>query len=272
MVALHARRSAPAIEAYRAAFPGAPLAVVLTGTDLYRDLPDSPEVPRSLDAADRIVVLQEEAQRALAPKWRRKSQVIFQSARPLKPRAKPRARLACVVVGHLRDEKDPATLFAAMDRLPPDLPIRVRHIGAGLDPALEEAARARASREPRYRYSGALPHGATRAAIAAAHLLIHPSRMEGGANVIVEAITSGTAVIASRVPGNVGMLGRGYPGYFPVGDATALATCLVAAHEDSSYLRELKTHCRERKALFSPRTEAKAVCNLVSRLLARARR
>src|SRR5687768_834701 len=91
MVALHARRSAPAIEAYRTAFPGAPLAVVLTGTDLYRDLPDSPEVPRSLDAADRIGVLQEEAQRALAPKWRRKSQVIFQSAPPLKPRAKPRA-------------------------------------------------------------------------------------------------------------------------------------------------------------------------------------
>ena len=70
------------------------------------------------------------------------------------------------------------------------------------------------ARDPRYRWTGALPHGLTRCAIRNAHLLVHPSLMEGGANVIVEAITAGTPVIASRVSGNVGMLGRNYPGLF----------------------------------------------------------
>ena len=33
--------------------------------------------------------------------------------------------------------------------------------------------------------------------------------MEGGAQVILEAACSGTAVLASRIPGHVGMLGAG---------------------------------------------------------------
>jgi hypothetical protein len=53
MVALHARRSAPAVAAWRAAHPQRPLLLVLTGTDLYRDIDPTPTAQRSLALADR---------------------------------------------------------------------------------------------------------------------------------------------------------------------------------------------------------------------------
>ncbi len=266
MVALHARRSASSIEAFRQSRTGR-LAVVLTGTDLYRDLPESVEAARSLEAADRLIVLQEDALRLLAPAARRKATVIFQSAPPVARRARPRDRLQCVAVGHLREEKDPRTLFDAWSRLPRDAPIFMRHIGAPLDTALAREARALANRDPRYRYSGALPHGLARAAIARAHVLVHPSIAEGGANVIVEAVTAGTAVIASRISGNVGMLGAGYPGYFDVGDASGLSRCLVQALDERGYLRALKAGCASRRALFAPARERRALRQLVAALL-----
>ena len=268
LLALHARRSADSVAAVRDRMPGVPIAVVLTGTDLYRDLPDNPDARRSLDTADRIVALQDDAPRMLEEPWRRKARVIFQSARSLAPRRKPDDRVHCVMVGHLRAEKDPQTLFAAFARLPGDTPITFRHIGAPLDPELAAAARALAARDSRYRYSGALAHGLTRAAIAGAHLVVHPSRMEGGANVIVEAVTAGTPVMASRISGNLGMLGDGYPGYFTVGDAAGLADRLLQACHDPEYLAALRSACLRRKRLFDPRIEKKAVNALVAEMLA----
>ncbi len=269
LIALHARRSAESIARFHAEAPGRPIAVVLTGTDLYRDLPESREAAAALDIADRIVVLQEEAPKLLRPEWRGKAEVIFQSAPLLAARAKPEGRLDCVVVGHLREEKDPRTLFEAVRRLPAGLPIRVRHIGAALDPALGEAARELARAEPRYRYSGPLPHGLARAALRSAHLLVHPSIVEGGANVIVEAVTAGTPVVASRISGNVGMLGADYPGYFEPGNAAALADRLVQALEDPRALARLREACARRKPLFRPEAEARAVHALAARLTAR---
>src|SRR5437868_6757323 len=61
MVALHAKRSAASVEAFCARHPAASLAVILSGTDLYRDLPASLEAQRSLDLAHQIVTLQDDA-------------------------------------------------------------------------------------------------------------------------------------------------------------------------------------------------------------------
>ena len=267
MVALHARRSAASIEAFAETRPGH-LGVVLTGTDLYRDLPDSREANRSLELADRLVVLQDDALRFIPSHARAKATVIFQSAATIARRAKPRGRLDCVAVGHLRAEKDPRTLFRAWSRIEPVKPIFMRHIGAPLDEALGREARQLARRDARYRFAGALPHGLVRAAIARAHVLVHPSIAEGGANVIVEAVTAGTPVIASRISGNVGMLGAEYPGYFDVGDASGLARRLVQALEERDYLRSLAAACRARRALFMPARERRAVRELVAGVLA----
>ena len=267
MVALHARRSAASIDAFHRAGLGG-LGVVLTGTDLYGDLPGSAETARSLDIADHLVVLQDDALRHLTGRWRRKATVIYQSAPGVASRARPRDRLACVAVGHLRAVKDPGTLFNAWAMLPPELPIRMTHIGAALDADLGKAARALARIDKRYRYVGALPHGLARAAIARAHVLVHPSVAEGGANVIVEAVTSGTAIIASRVSGNVGMLGERYPGYFDAGDAVGLAASLVRACVDGGYVRDLSRACNSRKPLFAPAREARAIRALAAALVA----
>jgi glycosyltransferase involved in cell wall biosynthesis len=148
------------------------------------------------------------------------------------------------------------------------MPILVKHAGAALDVRLGEASLAMARKDPRYRYLGGLSHRRTRTLIARSDVLVHPSIMEGGANVIVEAITSGTPVIASRVPGNVGMLGRRYPGYFEVRDADGLARALLRVATDPSYLRALRAACAKRKPLFRPAAEARAVRGFVAALLA----
>jgi putative glycosyltransferase (TIGR04348 family) len=269
LIALHARRSAASIAAFHEARPDRRIALVLTGTDLYRDLAaDDAVAQASLDVAHRLIALQDDAPGLLAARWRAKCEVIFQSARQLTTARKPREPIEAVVVGHLREEKDPRTVFEAAALLPPGAPVRITHIGAGLDLELAREARALARREPRYHYLGALPHGLTRAAIKRAHVLVHPSIMEGGANVIAEAICSGTPVLASRMSGNLGMLGRDYPGYFEVRDASGLAHHLVRLHADRSWLPMLKTACAVRAPLFRPTSEARAVRRLVANLLA----
>jgi putative glycosyltransferase (TIGR04348 family) len=266
LIALHARRSADSIERFHDRHPDRAIAVMLTGTDLYRDLPENREAARSLDVAQAIVVLQDDGLRLLAPAWRAKARVIHQSARALRAVRKASGRIDCVAVGHLRDVKDPRTLFEAMRLVPGELPVRVRHYGAPLDAELGREASALAASEPRYRYLGAKPHGVVRAAINKSHLLVHPSRMEGGANVIVEAITAGTAVLASRVSGNVGMLGRAYAGYFDAGDAGELAHLMARSLEAPRFLARLERQCAARRALFTPATETRAVRRLVREL------
>ena len=193
-------------------------------------------------------------------------------ARTLAPAPKARDKLSCVIVGHLREEKDPATLLAAIGHIPRDIPVTFRHIGAPLDAKLAAQARALQRRDPRYRYVGALGHGLTRCAIRAAHLLVHPSLMEGGANVIVEAVTAGTAVLASRVSGNVGMLGAGYEGYFAHDDAAGLADLLLRCRRGqqaptAALLPHLGAQCALRAPLFAPEAERSALLRLVAELM-----
>src|SRR5690606_16822674 len=67
LIALHARRSAESIAAWAAADARAPLVVVLTGTDLYRDIGHDAQAQRSLALAHRLVVLQPRGPLALPP-------------------------------------------------------------------------------------------------------------------------------------------------------------------------------------------------------------
>jgi putative glycosyltransferase (TIGR04348 family) len=267
LIALHARRSHAQVVAWRALHPARPVVVALTGTDLYRDLPGDPQARESLRLADRLIVLQENALAQLPRAAARKARVVYQSAVRLKPTSKPAVRLNAVMVGHLRPEKDPGTALLAWRHLPADLPIGLRLIGAPLDPTLARLVEAQASEDPRIRWVGGMPHAATRQAIKRAHVLIVPSRMEGGANVIVEAVTAGTPVLASRVSGNIGMLGRDYAGYFPVGDAAALAGLLRRCWEDAAFPGTLARQCRARAALFSLAREKASLTRLLRELL-----
>ena len=259
MVALHARRSAPSIRAWRARAPGRPLVVVLTGTDLYRDIAHDADAQAALALADRLLVLNALGAQALPAPWRAKTAVVLPSATPRRTLAKPARWLRALAVGHLRDEKSPQTWFDAARRLAHRADLRLDHVGGALDPALADAARATAAACPHYRWLGALPHGAARDRIQRAHLLVNPSRLEGGPTVVVEALASGTPVLASRCDGHLGLLGADYPGLFDVGDAAGLAALLAQARDDPAMLPALQAHCAARARLHHPDEERRSL-------------
>lgn len=270
MIALHARRSAAAIAAWHARRGDARLAVVLTGTDLYRDIATDAAAQRSLDRAGTLVVLQERGPLALPAALRHKARVIFQSAPARAAPARTQRRLRALMVGHLREEKSPETLFAAARLLAGEEDILMDHIGDALDAALGRAARQAMADCPRYRWLGGLQHARTLRRIRRAHLLVHCSRMEGGAHVIAEAAAAGTPILASRIDGNVGMLGEDYAGFFPWGDAAALAALLRACRASQGapdgLLVRLAAQARERARLFAPEAERAAVRELLLHL------
>jgi len=265
LIALHARRSYTSIEKFFRLHPKLPLIVVLTGTDLYRDIRTDPNAKRSLELATRLVVLQKKAFAALPKRFRAKTRVIYQSAKPYRvpaPRAAKRTFKVCLI-GHLREEKDPLLAAMAVRRLPPQSRIQVVHIGAALDPRLEKQARAEVARNPRYRWLGGLPHWKTRRVLARSDLAIITSRIEGSSNVLSEALASSVPVVTTRIPGLMGTLGNNFPGYFPVGNSQRLAGLLLRSETDAKFYRRLKHYCAGLSPLVRPKREFDAWRNLL---------
>lgn len=264
LIALHARRSAEAVAAWAGRGPAI---VVLTGTDLYRDIAIDAQAQRSLELADALIVLQEQGVAALPRSLRRKARVVYQSSPARQALPRTARHLRAVMVGHLRDEKDPRTFFEAARRLRDRDDILLDLVGGSLDPALAREARATARACPRFRWLGPQEHEATLKRIARAHLLVSCSRMEGGAHVVLEAVRARTPVLASRIDGNLGMLGKGYRGYFAPGDAGALAQLLVHCREQPRILSRLAAQCRARDPRFEPARERQLLVQLIHSLL-----
>jgi glycosyltransferase involved in cell wall biosynthesis len=122
-------------------------------------------------------------------------------------------------------------------------------------------------REPRYRWLGGRPHRQALGWIARSHALVVSSAMEGGANVISEAARIGTPVLASRVSGNIGMLGRRYPGYFPLFDERALGRLIGKILQKKPY-RTLQRALAARRHLFLPSAERAALLAVIREALA----
>ena len=264
MIALHARRSGQSIAKFAAS--GKPVALILTGTDLYRDIQTDALAKQSLSLATRLVTLQDAGIAILPAQYRSKTSTIYQSAKSLQ-HLKPRAStFDCVMVGHLRDEKDPLTAIRAV--LKTQIPrLRLRVIGDATKAEVGIKALELSQVDTRIQWLGPLPNTSTRREIRRAQILIIPSIMEGGANVIIEAVTSGTPVLASRINGSLGMLGDDYEGYFSVGDSQGLAVLLERCNSDPSFLDRLNHQCCARAKLFDPALEDSAVLALVKNLI-----
>ncbi|MBB3221821.1 selenoneine biosynthesis selenosugar synthase SenB [Pseudoduganella umbonata] len=266
LIALHARRSAPSLADFRRHYPDRPALLVLTGTDVYHDIHHDAEAEGALALADALVVLQPAALDELPDAIRPNAHVIYQSAEALAPLPGLPGRQDITMAGHLRGVKDPATFMraAALVKAPD---VFMQHIGAALDADLGRLAERTAADLEHYAWLGGASRELTRDCIRRSHALAICSTMEGGANVIVEAITSGVPVLASDISGNRGMLGDGYAGFFPAGDAAALARLIDRSVQDGAFLATLRAQCAARVPLFAPEAERAALLALVDNLL-----
>lgn len=256
LVALRAEKSAEAVLQFRKRHPSKHSFLVLNGQDVYGEGMRSATVVEAMRAADRLIVFQPLAAERIPPEFQPKLRTIYQSAERTSCQQRPDPDSFLVsVVGHLRADKDPLRTAFAARRLPKASRIRVMQAGDCEAADLLGQARAETLANPRYRYLGPIPRWKVRQLVAASRLLVVSSLVESGANVISEAVVDYVPVLASRIPGNIGVLGEDYPGYFPAGDTEALAALLVRVESDPYFYQELKTRCALLARLFLPERE-----------------
>src|SRR5262249_22198832 len=244
------------------------LILQLSGTDIYQYIDEDAEPTlRSMELADRLIALNSLAWRVVPKKFRKKLRVIIQSARkPTAPRQPSRRRIDVCVIGHLRDVKDPLRAAEAARLLPPTSRIRIVHIGRAYSAAWVAKATAEMAANPRYHWQNDVPRAAVQNLLRRSHAMVLSSLSEGGANVISEAIVAGVPILASRMDGNVGLLGADYPAYFPVGDTQALSRLMQRIERDRRFVVTLRRAIARRAPLFRPEREVAAWRQLLASL------
>ena len=255
LVALHARRSFPSVQRFARRYPERPIILALTGTDLYRDIRSSRSAKKALAKASRLVVLQPLGVAELPAAARAKAQVILQSAPAPSAKQRPKSdAFEVCVLGHLRPVKDSFRAAQAARKLPSTSRIRILQVGGAFK---EQRV------NPRYRWLGELPRAKALRVMGRCRLLALTSRMEGGANVISEAVTWGVPVLSSRIPGSIGLLGPAYPGYFEPEDTAGLTKLLLRSEKEPPFLRTLRRDCAKLAPRFRPQREREAWARLL---------
>jgi len=272
LIALHAERSHDAVRSFRDHAPDSPIVVVMTGTDLYLSLPEgSSRALASIEIADRIAVLHPCAFEALPEGTRGRARLVIQSAAPpARVATKRREVFSVCVLAHLRRIKDPLLAARAARRLPRESKVNVTLAGSVLEDDMRDQVAKEADENPRFTWLGELPTDEALELVATSDVLVMSSELEGGANVISEALVADVVVLASRIPAAIGMLGAEYPGLFGVGDENALAELLYRAESDAGFMDTLRGHCREAAPLVDPRRERSALAGLLTELTADA--
>tara|TARA_R110000850_G_scaffold164847_15_gene289874 strand:+ start:1340 stop:2305 length:966 start_codon:yes stop_codon:yes gene_type:complete len=265
LIALHGDRSFSAMADYRAHQPAGKLVLGLAGTDIYPKPGENTLAAMAL--ADAIIALQPKAIEQIPAPLRSMATVIVQSATPSTvPSLQSSDFFDVCVIGHLRKVKDPMLTATAARLLPQDSKIRVLQAGGILDQQYESLVSREEQENPRYHWLDELPPEKTSQLIASSQLLCLTSLSEGGARVIGEAIVEKTPVISTRIDGSIGLLGENYPGYFPVGDAKALAELLWQCESDLDFFEQLTLSARSLAPEFSCELERAAFADLIAEL------
>lgn len=263
LISLHAVKGAKAVRDYRAKCPEGKIVVLITGTDIYQSLPEgSIEGDQALEIADVVVVVFDRAIQSLDQQWRKKVVVVPSSLDPIEIKADPEgAKFVISVVGHLRAVKRPFLTIEAVARHPRWKEVEVWQIGEALDEEHVRQARAWEEQDPRYRWFGGLPREESLALCARSSLTVNSSILEGGANAVLEAMTMGVPVLASRIEGNVGLLGEEHEGYFD----NTMDEVLEEIIEGRHHLDDWVASAKRRLPLFSRERESACWLDLLRR-------
>lgn len=267
LIALHGLRSHDSIQRFKKVHPHHPVVLIMTGTDIYRDLKDSKKVVKSMEMADAIVVLQPDAIHSLPKQFHHKVQVIYQSVKSITRKTPPKRHFLASIIGHLRAEKDPFCAAQCLPLLPSDSKIQLVQLGKAMSAVFKQQANTIEKNIVRYRWLGQLSHSRTLQWLSRSHVMIISSIMEGGAHVVSEAIAIGIPVIASDIPGNRGLLGKSYPAYYPVGDKVALSKLLTKAETNPAFYQKLCQAISKRQKITEPELEKRSIQKLIEQIL-----
>jgi putative glycosyltransferase (TIGR04348 family) len=268
MLALHAWRSAGSIQLFAETYPTRPLLVALTGTDVYRFLnTHSQDTLRSMGYADRLIALHANITHSVPKEYHHKLRIIYQSAETkLSRKTYHSSHFNVCIAGHLRDEKDSLRPAYAARSLPAHSKIQLSHFGKAHTQKWEHNARSEMARNSRYHWYGEVSQSLLQVKLSHSDLLILPSRMEGGANIISESIMSGLPVVTSYIEGSIGLLGEKYTGYFEVENTNQIKKMLLRCESDTKFYQTLSHQCKARRYLFNPNREKSSWSKLLAEL------
>ncbi len=263
LIALHAVKGAGAVRDYRAAFPDGIVIVLITGTDLYQDLPAGAKGGReTLEASDAIVVVGEIMIKSLPPKIQEKAVVVPKSLDEITIPRMPSGSMTLSVIGHLRPVKRPFMTIEAIARNP-HWRVEVNQVGEALTDECAAEAELWQEKDRRYRWLRGLPREESLRICAASDLTINTSELEGGPNAILEAMMIGVPVLASDIDGNRLLLGDDYPGYFQEGELEQCLREFVTGGVDVVRWRQMVQH---RASLFTAKRETSCWLELIEKL------
>ncbi len=270
IIALHARKSAHFIDEFLERNPVGKVIVYLTGTDLYRDIPNKCGIcEKSMQLANVLVVSQDASLSSVPERFRSKALVVHKSIQlpdELSDLIHETDRELFTVVGHLRAEKQPFMAVEAFQLLGDSSRLKLVLLGKEIDDDSGEIARNWQNRDHRFQWLGGLDHSEAIGWIKRSVATINTSIMEGGANSVGESIMLGVPVLASRIEGNVGMLGNDYLGYFDPNSRQELANLIQQVISDTHFLERLRAQVSARRYKFSRENEKQGWLNIIQKL------
>lgn len=268
MIALHATKTFTASKYYKTHSPDGKLIIFLTGTDLYREQKNNnPDFFSALELADILVVSQRASLASIPKLYQHKSRYVPASVLlPREVQVEPPTHPSIALVGHLRSVKNPFLMNQALARLG-DLDVHAYTLGAALEPTMLNTVLAWQNRDSRFHWKHNVPYSETISWIRQVDFTLNTSHSEGGSNAVAESIALGTPVLASKVEGNVGMLGDDYVGYFEPNNPRLLADLIECALTDSAFQQEIHAQTIALQEKFLPENETTGWLDLFSYLI-----
>ena len=267
LIALNARKSAAEIFAFQERQSASVVVALLTGTDVNHPEMEDPcsDTIKALHQSDVIVSLHGGFSHRIPDELLGKTTVIYPSVRiPDTVRHFPTSEREVVIAGNFRDEKNPNLLIQAVGELVGEsITFHAYGDGGSYQELLEKTA----DDYDDFKLHGVQDHEVLLTKMQSASVLLNTSIEEGGANAICEAVAIGLPVVASKIDGNIGMLGQDYAGFFTSGDVGELAKLLRRIFAEKELYELLKQQVSKRAELFSYEREAAEWVALVQKII-----